>query len=105
MILFKQIELLQRIHKLIESSCTGAPCEFARRIRISERHLREIIDEMKDLGAPIDYSRRSETYYYKEPFEIDISCTFRCLSDKEQKDTSAGIPFLSNIFFTAFLSS
>jgi len=86
MILFKQIELLQRIHKLIESSSTGTPGEFARRIRVSERHLREIIDEMKDLGAPVDYSRRNGTYYYKEPFEIDVSCTFRRLSDKEQKN-------------------
>jgi len=104
MILFKQIELLQRIHKFIEQSCTGVPSEFARRIRISERHLREIIEEMKDLGAPIDYSRRSETYYYKEPFEIDVSCSFRRLTDKEQKDTSAGMPILSNIFFTAFFA-
>lgn len=103
MILFKQIELLQRIHKLIKSSCTGTPSEFARRMRISERYLREIIDEIKDLGAPINYSRRSETYYYSEPFEIDISCTFRRLSGNEQKDISGGIPFLSTFFFTAFL--
>ena len=104
MILFKQIELLQRIHKLIDSSCTGTPSEFARQMRISERHLREVIDEMKDFGAPIDYSRRNETYYYTEPFEIDISCTFRRLSNKEQENISAGIPILQNFFFTAFLS-
>lgn len=104
MILFKQIELLQRIHKLIGSSCTGTPSEFAGRMRISERHLREIIDEIKDLGAPINYSRRSETYYYEEPFEIDISCTFRRLSDNEQKDITGGISFLSNFFFTAFFT-
>jgi len=90
MILFKQIELLQRIHHLIETSQTGSPEEFAHKIRISERHLREIIDEMKDYGAPINYSRRSETYYYTEPFEIDVSCVFRRLSDKEQKNISGG---------------
>ena len=98
MILFKQIELLQRIHHLIAVSNTGTPYEFARQIRISERHLREIIDEMKDRGAPIDYSRRTETYYYKEPFEVVISCTFRLLSSKEQKNISAGISFLPNYF-------
>jgi len=104
MILFRQIELLQRINQLIEASCTGTPVEFARRMKISERHLREIIDEMKDLGAPIDYSRRNATYYYKEPFEIYISCTFRRLSDKEQKNISGGISFLSNFYFTAFFT-
>jgi predicted DNA-binding transcriptional regulator YafY len=87
---------------LIESSHTGTPSEFAGKVKMSERHLREIIDEMKDLGAPIDYSRHNETYYYTEPFEIDVSCSFRRLSEKEQKNISAGIPFLSNFFFTAF---
>ena len=93
MILFKQIELLQRINKLIEVSNTGTPIEFARQIRISERHLHVIIEELKDLGAPIDYSRRTETYYYSEPFEIDVSCTFRRLSDKEKRNTSGGSLF------------
>jgi len=102
MILFKQIELLQRIHKRIELSSTGSPEQFAKFLGISESRLYRIIDEMKDYGAPIDYSRQIETYYYKEAFEIDISCTFRRLSDKEQENTSGGIPFLSNFFFTAF---
>jgi len=103
MILFKQIELLQRIHQLIETSRTGTPGEFAKWIGVSERYLREIIDEMKDLGAPICYSRRNETYYYSEPFEISVSCNFRRLSDKEQKKISAGIIFSSEFSFTAFL--
>jgi len=113
------IELLQRIYNLIETSCTGTPGEFARRIRISERHLRDIIDEMKDMGAPINYSRRNETYYYTEPFEIDVSCNFRRLSDNEKRNTSGGYQlsfgllnkhvalffwFLLLFFFTAFFS-
>jgi predicted DNA-binding transcriptional regulator YafY len=102
MILFKQIELLQRIHKLIDLSHTGSPKQFAKRLGISESRLYRIIDEMKDLNVPIDYSRQNETYFYLEPFEMDISCTFRRLTDKEQKNISAGIPFFSNFFFTAF---
>jgi len=102
MILFKQIELLQRIHKLIDAACTGTPCEFAKQIGISERHLRNVIDEMKDLGAPIDYSRKNETYYYEKPFEINVSCIFRSLSNQEENDIFAGNYFVSNFSFTAF---
>jgi predicted DNA-binding transcriptional regulator YafY len=101
MILIKQIELLERIHKLIDLSNTGSPKFFARKIGISERRLYEIIDEMKGLDAPIDYSRTSETYYYTEAIEVHISCVFRRLSKNEQQDISAGSRLFSNFFFTA----
>jgi hypothetical protein len=96
------MELLRRIHKLIDAACTGTPCEFAKRLGISERYLRNIIDEMKDLGAPIDYSRKDETYHYEKPFEINITCTFRCLSKEEEINISAGSFFVLNFSFTAF---
>lgn len=102
MILFRQMELLQRIHQLIDAACTGTPCEFAKQLRISERHLRKIIDEMKDIGAPINYSRRNSTYYYIEPFEIKISCIFRRLSVQEQENIFGGNAFSLNFSFTAF---
>ena len=84
MILFKQIELLQRIHKLIDAENTGTSYEFAKQLKISKRYLHKIIDEMKDIGAPISYSRLNKTYFYTEPFEINISCKFLRLSDKKQ---------------------
>jgi transcriptional antiterminator len=96
------MEILQRMHKLIDASCTGTPCEFAKQLRISERHLRKIIDEMKDLGAPIDYSRRNKTYHYAEPFEINISCVFKYLSTQEEINISAGNTFILNFSLTAF---
>jgi predicted DNA-binding transcriptional regulator YafY len=102
MILFKQIELLERTHKRINQSKTGTPKVFAGYLGISERHLHDIIDEMKDLGAPIDYSRRNETYYYTEQFEVNISCSFRRLSPMEQKNISAGSHSTLSFSFTAF---
>ncbi|GHV58166.1 hypothetical protein FACS1894182_09240 [Bacteroidia bacterium] len=45
---------------------------------------------MKDMGAPIDYSRKTETYYYLEDFEINITCSLQRLSAKEKEDISAG---------------
>jgi predicted DNA-binding transcriptional regulator YafY len=101
MILFKQIELLQRAHKLISQSLTGTPEVFSRRLGISERRLYEIIDEMKAMGAPIEYSRIRKNYYYQKICEARLECTFRCLSDEEVQNISAGNIFMSKIFFTA----
>jgi predicted DNA-binding transcriptional regulator YafY len=101
MILFKQIELLERIHKRIQTSHTGTPENFAQRMGVSLRRLYEIIEEMKGMGAPIHYSRSAETYYYEDSFEVHISCIFRRLSKEEQQDISAGNQFCLPFFFPA----
>ena len=90
MMLFKQIRLLESMHKFINSASTGTPKVFAHQLGISERHLHAIIEELKDMGAPIEYSRKDETYYYSEEFEINITCTFRRLSTQEHREISAG---------------
>ncbi|GHT74456.1 hypothetical protein AGMMS50262_07460 [Bacteroidia bacterium] len=100
MMLFKQIEMLNRLHKFIDQSCTGVPVIFAKKLGISERHLHAVIEEMRDLGAPIDYSRRNRTYFYRKPFEMKISCTFRCISPQEQENIFAGS--ILTFSFTAF---
>jgi hypothetical protein len=60
-----------------------------------------VIEEMKDIGAPIDYSRKAESYYYIKAFEMSISCTFRRLSPLEQQDVSAGCQLYSHYCFHA----
>lgn len=90
MILFKQLAMLERMHALINQSCTGTPKAFARKMGVSERHLHKMIDELKDLDAPIRYSRKNGTYSYTEPFEIKISCTMRRLTGEEQGTITAG---------------
>jgi predicted DNA-binding transcriptional regulator YafY len=95
------MEMLKRMHKLIDASHTGTPIEFSKRLGVSDRYLRGIIDEMKDMGAPIKYSRRDTTYYYSKPFVFEISCSFRHLSPEEQENISAGIHFSKNFSFTA----
>jgi len=72
MILFKQLETLQRMHRLIAASHTGTPKEFAKRLGVSERHLRGMLDEMKDMDAPIKYSRTAGTYYCTKPSVVQL---------------------------------
>jgi predicted DNA-binding transcriptional regulator YafY len=102
MILFKQIELLQRTHKLIDVAHTGTPEDFAKRLGISSRRLYDVLDEMKMLGAPITYSRKANTYYYTDDFEVKIFCQFQCLSQKELTDTAGGFVLFKSFLFPAF---
>ena len=74
---FKQIQQLQQIHKLIALKRTGTPEEFARKLDISSRRLYDILDELKSRGAPIVYSFSAKSYIYSEEFQLDISCDFR----------------------------
>lgn len=90
MILFKQLAMLERMHTLISQSSTGTPTAFARIMGVSERHLHQLIDELKDRDAPIRYSRKHETYYYTEPYEIRITCTMRRLTGEDQGKIIAG---------------
>jgi predicted DNA-binding transcriptional regulator YafY len=60
------IRILKRMDRMIRSRSTGTPEDFARRLAISERTLYNYLSLMKELGAPIRYSRYSESYIYNE---------------------------------------
>jgi hypothetical protein len=70
---FKYVIRVQTIHELIEKEQTGSSHEFAKKIGISRSVLMESLREMReDLGAPIDYCRRRETFYYSGPFTFSL---------------------------------
>lgn len=60
------LERLQRIDKLIRQRSTGSPRELGQKLGISERSARKYVTTLKELGAPILYSRRRNSYYYLE---------------------------------------
>ena len=62
----KTILKLSKIDKLISEQKTGTPKELAQKLKISERYARHYINILRDLGAPIAYSRKQSTYFYKE---------------------------------------
>jgi hypothetical protein len=61
---------LESLDYLIRTKSTGSPSALARRLGISERTLYDYLDAMKALGAPIGYSKRNQSYYYKEKGEF-----------------------------------
>ena len=67
---FKRIVRLVDLHQLIKQGKTGSPIELAEKFHISRSQLYNIKEELEDYGAVIKYSRRQETFYYDNNFEL-----------------------------------
>lgn len=73
----KYISRMERIDQFIRQERTGNAPAFARRLEISVRQLYNLIDELKDLGLPIEYCRTRQTFFYRYEcriiFEIRVN--------------------------------
>lgn len=54
------------IDGLIQSECTGDAQQLATQLGIARSTLFKYLNDMKELGAPIEYSRQRRTFYYRE---------------------------------------
>jgi len=66
MAILRYLAKMHYIDNLIRRKATGNQKEFARKLGISRSMLNEYIKEMKELGFPIGFSRKKNTYYYLE---------------------------------------
>ena len=55
---------LDRLDHFIRTKSTGTPHQLANKLNICERQVREDINLLRDLGAPVKYCRKRNTYYY-----------------------------------------
>lgn len=81
--LFEYIDRINLLDKLIREKRTGTPEALAARLSLSVSRLYVVLDELRLMGAPIEYSRQIQTYFYKQPFEISIKADFTLLNNKE----------------------
>lgn len=72
-----EIHRLNRLHQLIKMCNTGSPDELAQKLHISKRHLYNVLDELRALGAKIDYSRSDYTFHYTNSFELHLNLQLR----------------------------
>ncbi len=56
---------VEKIDRLIQRKSTGTPSELASNIGISESMLYNYLQFMRQSGAPIEYSKRRKTYFYR----------------------------------------
>jgi len=67
------LQRLIRLDHLIQYKSTGTPADCAQKIGISERSLYDYLKILKDMGAPVRFSRGRRTYYYTEGGHFHIS--------------------------------
>tara|TARA_R110001583_G_scaffold106378_2_gene254670 strand:+ start:1915 stop:2232 length:318 start_codon:yes stop_codon:yes gene_type:complete len=99
----KQLVRLRKAHQLIQQECTGTPSEFANKLNISERQLYNITDYLKEIDAPIEYRRKTQTYYYTTSFDLLVNVSVQVLIADEVRNIYAGSTFLNENFLTAML--
>jgi predicted DNA-binding transcriptional regulator YafY len=76
---------LIRLDYLIHLKSTGTPANCANKIGISERSLYDYLKILKEMGAPIKFSRNRGTYYYDEDGRFRISFIGREYLERAEK--------------------
>ena len=102
---FEYLDRISMMHKLVTRQNTGTPEEFACQLGISRTTLYELIDELRSRGAPIAYSKSAKTFFYRQPYDIAVTCSLRPLTYNEIKENSGGIKIFSKILFSRTLLS
>lgn len=77
----RYFDRLQTIDHLIRIKGTGTPAALAKRMRISERTLFEFLKMMRELGAPIEYDRYKESYFYAEKGGFNVRFSQQILNE------------------------
>ncbi len=94
------IERINQMNKLLQTSNTGSPSEFAGKLGVSRTRLYEMIDELRSYGAPIAYNRSIRTFYYREPFDISVQLFISPLETVDQKNTRGGTKTTLPFFYS-----
>jgi hypothetical protein len=90
----KYISRLERIDQFIRQERTGNAPAFACRLEISVRQLYNLIDELKDLGLPVEYCRTRQTYYYRYHCRIIFEIRVEEINHQDYKNIQGGFSWL-----------
>jgi biotin operon repressor len=102
---FEYLDRISLMHKLVMRQKTGTPEEFAGQLGVSRTSLYELIDELRSRGVPIAYSKSAKTFFYRQPYDIAVTCSLRPLTCIEEKENTGGINIFSKILFFRTLHS
>lgn len=86
----KQIDRIKKTHNLILNQQTGNPDQFAIKLHISRSHLYNVPESLKDFGAVLRYSKKSESFYYDSPFDLELHYSLKIISNNETKEIFGG---------------
>lgn len=66
------LKRLRQLDHLIYEGCTGSPAILSQKIGVSERSMFDYLKIMKEMGAPIGYSRSKGSYFYHSSGRFNI---------------------------------
>lgn len=66
------MERLRHLDDLIRRKATGNLDCLARKLHLSKSHTVTFINEMRDLGFPVEYSRKFESYFYTQEGRLAV---------------------------------
>ena len=89
----KQLERLRKLHRLIKNENTGTPLELSRKLHVGIRQTYLILDQLRDLDAPLKFNRRTKSYYYEFDFELTINVTVQVITQEKLTNIYAGKTF------------
>jgi predicted DNA-binding transcriptional regulator YafY len=75
MTLIEKLRIIERIDQLIRQKRTGTAKSLALKVGLSERQIHRYLDEMRDLGAIIDFCKLTHTYKYSNPLKFSYGFT------------------------------
>ena len=97
--MISQLQWVQKINRMIKSARTGSPKEFADELGISESHFHRYIEELQEMGVPIQYSRARRTYYYENNTELSLSYSLKIISEQGSKEIIGGAKKIPSLLF------
>ena len=86
----KQIEKFQILSKLVREQKTGSPEELANRLNVSRRQLYNYLEEFRDLGMEISYSRRYNSFHFDNSKKLEIHFNLEVIETDEKIKTNGG---------------
>lgn len=72
----EKYQTIESIHRRIKYKSTGTPDNLATKINKSRSALYKYLEELKAMGALINYNRTKQTFEYQNNFEINLNVKF-----------------------------
>jgi biotin operon repressor len=98
MSLHNYYERLKFIDSLIRKKATGNPEALAKKLNLSKVATYKLLNELKELGFPIAYSKTEKRYYYSEEGKLVDNLFARVIDDAGKTPRGGGDKYFLKIF-------
>ena len=105
MSILKALERVSYSYYLLRQRKTGNPREFAQKLGLSKSQMYENIDELKALGLPIEYCKKTKSYFLAKEVQFDLENLFRTINKDELDKVKGGSLNYFQLFFQSPVAS